>query len=239
MSGVTASSRGRSRQGFFAGAASAMVAATFVGFAPSYYLAGLTGAPVRGGFVHVHAFVFTAWMLLYAAQTGLVAARRTDLHRRLGAAGAVLAVAVVVTGVFIALDSARTGGGGPQRDQLAFLVFPLTNILAFAALCGAGVASRGRPARHKRLMLLATLALVVTPLARISLMAGLPVRGAVGGMLLSDLVLAALAVFDVRTLGRPHPATLWAGGALLASEPLRVLVGQTQTWRDFAAALIG
>src|SRR5947207_2523394 len=38
--------------------------------------------------VKVHVLLFTSWIFLFLAQTTLVAARRTDLHRRLGIAGA-------------------------------------------------------------------------------------------------------------------------------------------------------
>jgi hypothetical protein len=33
--------------------------------------------------------------------------------------------------------------------------------------------------------------------------------------------------------------TLWGGGAILLSEPLRVLIAHSQPWQDFARWLIG
>jgi len=225
---------------FFSTTAMVMLLAAFVGFAPSYYLSSLTGAPAVSPLVHLHAFVFSAWIILYVTQVSLVAGGRTDWHRSLGAAGAGLAILVLILGVTVAIQSGRTGGGGPQRNQTVFLIFPLTNISLFAGFCLFAVRARRRPQIHKRLMLLATLSLVVTPLARISRMAGLPFSPpAVGGMLLSDVVLVALLVFDWQTRGRPHKVTLAAGSLYLVSQPLRVLIGHTAAWQGLAHRMIG
>lgn len=225
---------------FFGANAVVLAVATFIGFAPTYYLAGVTHAPAIGLLVSIHGAVFTAWMLLYVSQTALIAADRADLHRAAGIAGGALAVAVVVLGVATAIYSARTGGGAPHRNQPVFLIFPLTNILLFGALCLAGIRYRQRADYHKRLMLLATTALVVTPLARISKMTGMGFSPpAIGGMLLGDLILAGLLVFDLRQRGRLHPATTVAGGAFLLSEPLRAGIGHSAPWLTFARWLIG
>jgi hypothetical protein len=110
----------------------------------------------------------------------------------------------------------------------------------FAVFTALGARFRRRPDYHKRLMMLATVALVVTPLARISRMLDLPFRPhAIGGMLLSDVFVASLVVYDVKRQGRLHPVTLWAGGAYLVSQPLRVAVGPTAAWQALARALIG
>jgi hypothetical protein len=75
---------------FFTAMAAALLVTVFVGFAPTYYLLpffdGVTSRGVAASealtpLVHVHALVFSAWLILFIAQTGLVAARRTDIHR--------------------------------------------------------------------------------------------------------------------------------------------------------------
>jgi phosphatidylserine synthase len=84
--------RNRDRR-FFTGMAIAAALTVFVGFAPTYYVRGLSEAHPLSPLVHLHGIVSTAWILLFLSQTSLVAARRTDLHRRLGIAGVVLASA--------------------------------------------------------------------------------------------------------------------------------------------------
>jgi len=83
--------RNRDRR-FFTGMAIAAALTVFIGFAPTYYLGNFFDARPVSTLVHIHGVVSTSWILLFVAQTSLVAAGRTDLHRRLGVAGGVLAV---------------------------------------------------------------------------------------------------------------------------------------------------
>jgi hypothetical protein len=47
----------------------------------------------------LHGALFTAWIVLLVVQTAVVTGRRTDIHRTLGIAGAVLAAIMFVVGV--------------------------------------------------------------------------------------------------------------------------------------------
>jgi hypothetical protein len=159
---------------FFTGMALAMAAATFVGFAPTYYLAAWNDAPtpVLTQSIHIHGALCTAWMLLLAVQTGLIAARRPDIHRLTGIAGVVLGAAILVTGVLVAIGSERrvhtAANAGTLADPYVFLIFPLSAVGLFALFGIIGAASRHRPDVHKRLMLLATMSLLGPALARIA-----------------------------------------------------------------------
>ena len=163
--GAIAASRTRDHR-FFTAMAVAAALTVFVGFAPTYYLRGMSAARPLSGLVHLHGMLSTTWMLLFLVQTGLVSARRTDIHRRLGVAGGLLAVLLLVVGYMTAVEAARHGvapPGGPP--PLAFLAVPLGTIAVFAILVGAALYSRTRPETHKRLMLLATIALLTPALA--------------------------------------------------------------------------
>src|SRR3954452_17406186 len=93
----------------FTGFAAAAPFSVFVGFAPTYYLKGLYGTRVLSPLVHGHGMLFTSWILLSVTQTTLVAARRTDLHRRLGIVGGVLAVTMLAVGTAVAIAAAKRG----------------------------------------------------------------------------------------------------------------------------------
>ena len=200
--------QGRSRdRRFFTGMAVAAILTVFVGFAPSYYLSGAFGARPLSTLVHVHGAVSTAWMLLFLTQTSLIAARRTDLHRRLGVAGAVLAPLLLVVGYLTAVEAARRGHtppGGPP--PLAFLAVPIGTLVVFAILVVAGLYQRRRSETHKRLMLLATIAILTPALARMRWigLGGPPV--AIGG---TCLFVVACLLYDRVAHGRVHPAFLW------------------------------
>jgi hypothetical protein len=229
---------------FFTGMALAMAVAAFAGFAPTYYLAALNDArtPVLTPSVHIHGALNTAWMLLLIAQTTLIARGRPDIHRLTGMAGAVLALGILVSGVLVAVGSERRvhtdANAGTMGDPYVFLMFPLANVALFAAFVALGVANRSRPAAHKRLMLLATISLLGPALARIfTQITG--VGGAIGALWMMDVFLAAIVAYDLVGRGRLHPATLWAGGLLLVSEPLRVAIAHTAPWQAFARSLMG
>jgi hypothetical protein len=229
---------------FFMGMAAAMAIATFAGFAPSYYLAGSYAprAPALAPVVHLHGALCTGWILFLILQTGLIAAGRRDVHRTAGFAGAALAIAVVATGLFVATHSVRRVHNavtdGTLADPYVFLIFPVTAVLIFALFVTLGVLNRRRPDYHKRLMILATASMIIPALARIVTHTTTALPGAFGALVLVNLFIAALAVHDLRTRGRLHPATLWGGGFLLLSEPLRIAIGFSEPWRSFAGMVM-
>jgi uncharacterized membrane protein YozB (DUF420 family) len=213
---------------FFTGMALAALLVALVGFAPSYYLRSFSTAEPLTTLVHLHGGLATAWLLLFVAQTSLVSIGRTDLHRRVGPAGAALGVLFVVVGYATAITAARKGvtpPGGPP--PLAFLAVPLATLLSFAVLATLGVLWRRERDIHRRLMLLATIAILPPAFARFRWFGfgGPPV--AIGGTCL--FVIAAM-LWDRRVHGRIHPAFLWGGGLLMLSLPLRFALTQSETW---------
>jgi hypothetical protein len=229
--------RVRRTRRFYVAMALAFGLTVFAGFSRTYFLKLHYGTPALSLLLHIHGVVFSAWVLLFAAQTTLVAARRTDLHRRLGVAGAVLAGMLLVLGTTTAILRVRGGSAPiPGVSGLAFLAVPLFDMVVFAILAGSGLALRRRLETHKRLMTLATVALMSAPLARIPWVfrAGPP---AFFG--LTDLFIVAMLVYDLATRRRVHPATVWGGLVLVASQPLRLMISGTAAWTAFAAWVTG
>jgi 4-amino-4-deoxy-L-arabinose transferase-like glycosyltransferase len=129
----------------------AVVITVFAGFAPTYYLRPYyTTAPLMP-LLHLHGLVFTSWLVLFVTQTTLVAAHRTDIHRRLGIVGGVIAVLMILVGFTTAVIRAKQGATPvPEISPLSFLVVPLGDISVFAILIGAGFYYRRRPDVHNR-----------------------------------------------------------------------------------------
>ena len=99
-----ATSRGVDHK-FFAAMAGAIIVSVFLGFAHTYYLAGVFKAKLPSPIIHVHAVVFSSWVLFLTLQIVLVSAGRVSWHRRLGMFGAILAFAMVVFGLLAATQS--------------------------------------------------------------------------------------------------------------------------------------
>jgi hypothetical protein len=233
---------GRDRR-FFTGIAIAVALSVFAGFAPTYYLKGLFGTPALSTFLHFHGLLFTSWILLLLAQTTLIAARRTDLHRRLGIGGGVLAVAMIAVGSAVAVAAAKRGPVPGLPPPLEDLAIPLGGLAIFAVLVGIGFLQRRRRDSHKRLMVLATIVIAGAGLDRLlfptGLLAfsGLPLN-TLTAMGLTAVFVTACCLYDLLTRGRVHPAFLWGGLSVLAwAYVTRVLVGGTPVWLAVAGWL--
>ena len=211
----------RKMRWFFPGVSAALLAAMLVGFAPTFYLRSLFDVPPIPVYLYVHGFVLTTWFVLVFAQTCLVAAHRTDLHRRLGVAAAIVAVLVVPISAFVTL---RVPGasGGDQPGIEGLVIGNLVTLVTFSALVAAGWHFRTRPDVHKRLMI-ASCAVLFPPInARLNRFLGINVPIPV----LILLPLLVIGVYDLITLKRLHRATMWVG--------VSIVVGTA-----FALAMIG
>lgn len=234
---------------FFTGMAVSMAAIAFIGFARTYYLAGFHDAPtpVFTPWLHAHGALCSAWLLLLIVQTRLIAAGQRATHALLGSVGTVVAAATFFTGIYVAIHSQRRVHTAVTADTLAdpyvFLIFPFTSVCLFGLFVTLGIVRRHHADTHKRLMLLATANLIIPALARIVTQAtselkivGMP--GVVGAVILLNVFLAAMAIHDFSTRGKLHPVTLWGGGFVLLSEPLRFVIGFSAPWQAFAQTVM-
>ena len=224
---------------FYTGMAAAFVLTVFAGFARTYYLRPYFSSQPLTPLLHLHGLVFTSWLALFLAQTALVAAKRTDVHRRLGVAGALLAALVVCVGTATAIIRAKGADVPPGAPSpLVFLTIPLGDMLVFAVLVGAGFYFRRRAEAHKRLMLLATIAILPAATARLPF-AFIQQVGPLAFFGLADLFILACLLYDLAARRRLHRATLLGGLLIVVSQPLRLAIGQTQAWLTFAHWLTG
>jgi hypothetical protein len=234
---------------FFTGVAVAVALSVFVGFAPTYFLKVLYSTPALSPLVHVHGMLFTLWILLFATQTTLVAARRTDLHRRLGIVGGLLAVAMLPVGTAVAVAAAKRGqfpgntGTAGLGITLEGLALPLGGLAIFSVFVALGLYYRRNRDSHKRLMVLATIGTAIAGLDRLLFPTGLLAFSGVPlntftSMGLTAVLLLACFLYDLRTRGHVHPAFLWGGIATLAwAYATRELIPNTAAWLAFAAWL--
>jgi hypothetical protein len=222
---------------FYTGMAIAALIVIVAGFSPTFFVGGLVGGRSFTPVVLAHGLIFSAWPLLFLLQAGLVATGRGDVHRRVGVAGALLAAAMVVSGALTAIAAARRGfspAGGPP--PLVFMAIPLADIAVFAGLVTAAIFLRkGSPMAHKRLMLLATIALLPPAFARLPFVGQL---GPPGFFALTDVFFVACVLHDRRAHGRVHAAFKWGGAALVLSQPLRLGLAATAAWVGFAGWLV-
>ena len=229
--------RRRRERWFYVAMSIAVVITVFAGFAPTYYLRPYFTATPLIPLLHVHGIVFSSWLVLFVTQTTLVAAHRTDIHRRLGILGGVIAILMILIGSTTAVIRAKLGVSPvPGVPLLSFLVIPLGDMFVFSILVGAGFYYRRRPDVHKRLMLLATISILAAAIARLPF-AFIQQAGPLAFFGLTDVFVVAVLLYDLITLKRIHRATALAALFIVASQPLRLMVGGTHAWLSFAGWL--
>lgn len=221
-----------------------LVALVFVGFAPSFYLRGIVPAfprpnPTLPVSVILHGGLFTLWMLVFVAQTQLVAAGRRDIHMKLGGASMVLAVALVPVMYLTAVWQVARANQPPFTTPLDWTALPLAAIPAFVILIWQGWKRRRDPQWHKRLMLGAAMTVALGPsFGRLPLAPPTP-AGFVVQMLLTLLFFVPLFVWDKRSLGKTHPATWLVFGVYAAATIIPVALIVTGVWAPVARLLPG
>jgi hypothetical protein len=222
---------------FFSGVATLILASVFIGFARSYFFAGVIHAPLPNLLIHLHAAVFSLWITLLITQIALVSVGWVDLHRQLGILATLLATAMIFTGFLAATDSLARGFSPPGSglDAKSFYAMPVLQIVAFSVLVVWGFRSRFDGPAHKRLMLLATISIIGPAINRwpIPAIHRMPVLTS----LAIDLFVVSLAGFDIWSKRSIHRATMQGGLVIILSQHLMVQVGLSRPWHVFATLM--
>ena len=227
---------------FYTGMAVLMLFSVLFGFGRTYVLGVMHGyqSTITGRHlnptVHLHAFVFTVWLLLFIVQTSLIAAHRVKVHRTLGYFGAAWAGLMIVVGVMMAANAARAGAVPPGADPWAFMAIPLGDLATFTTFVVAAVLWRNDKEKHKRLMILASVALMSAAVAR------WPGVLPLGPLVYYGLTLMFAVVgmaYDWMTRRRVHPVYLWGAAFIVAGVPVRIFLLGNPAWQHVMKSVFG
>lgn len=218
---------------FYLGMSLVAAATVAVGFAPTFYLRSGTLPPLQPLLV-LHGIVFSTWIALFITQTLLISANRRDLHRKLGAVGACVAVAMVVLATMAAVNSMRLGHAPVAGlDPRSFFAIPMRDIVTFPLLVGAAVWFRRNAETHKRLMILATITLLDAAIARWPIGA-IAAYGPPAFYAIQDFMIIGAMAYDFATRGRVHRAYKWGAALIILTQPLCLAISGTRPWLAFA-----
>ena len=226
---------------FSTGMALAMIALALAAFTPSIAYPEGRRAPLSL-LAAAHGIVFFAWLLIFLAQSTLIATRHVAWHRKLVLASIFVVALMIPLGLATTLAMVRRGfdlsgdlsveiGNDPIHDA----VFPFFNILIFAGLVAAALVFRRRPEIHKRLMLFANIELMPAPLAHFighhPSLASLP--GVIVMIPISIFVIAAVGR-DRLVVRRVHPLTWGLAALRMVSGVLEAgPIGSSAAWHQF------
>ena len=224
---------------FFPSMCLLILVTVWLGFAKTYYAAGLVRANLPSPVIHVHAVIFTLWLLTLVVQTGLVTAKKVQVHRKLGLWGFGLAAAMIVAGLTAATDALRRGMSPPGSglDPKVFYIVPVSGILLFGVLIGWAYKARRRPVEHKRLIIFASLLLLDAAIGRF------PYTITPMGPLAQNFILISLMVpmyvYDLATLKKINRVTIVSSLLIVLLLFTRIPLAMTSPWLKFAAFMRG
>ena len=228
---------------FAAWISGAILAVVLIGFSRSLFLRPFYAGPpdwaAKEAIFYAHGVVFASWYAVLAAQVALIRVKNVRLHRRLGYAGAGLGALLVLAGTLAALRASNRPGGfiGVPVPPDQFLTVPLISMVLFAAFLTLGVLWRRQSARHKRMMLLASICLLGAPVARITAMIAPLTLPALDIVVYAALV-GLLVVWDAVTQRQVRPDTLVGGAAVVGLNAAALPFGATAAWLAIAHPLM-
>jgi hypothetical protein len=233
---VGARARERVRGSFFFWISIVLLAFLVVGFSPTLYLRPAFDVQPIPGYLYVHGAVLTAWFVWLVIQTSMIRSGRVTTHRKLGVAGALLAIAVCFAGPMASIGvvsrianlgvdfSSDMSVAAPELGVEGVTVIRFvsgvfwgnfTSIIIFAGFVAAAVLLRRNTETHKRLMVLASISIVGPALARIS---RIPVFGGEDGpftMTVMLSLLVAVLAHDFVVRRRPYVVSVIGIGILI------------------------
>ena len=215
---------------FFAAMAFLVLVYVFIGFAHTYYLAGVFHAKLPSLLVHVHGALFSCWLLLLIVQITLVSAGRLKWHMRLGIFGIILAGSMVLVGFATLIAVVRRHAVFPMGLDTLF-AGDVLQLSTFAVLIFWAFRARMDAPAHKRLVILATVALLGPALARWPFAFVFSSDLVFFGIL--DTIPILLIVFDLWSLRKIHRVTILGTLLLLVMQFSMRPIGHSALWHQF------
>ena len=142
------------------------------GFWPQYFSA-VTGrtpaATTQFWLIHLHAALFSLWLIAYISQATLIMTGRARVHLKMRPWLAAYGFAIAALGLYAAGLLANRRGQRENDFEAAaeFVFFPVIDMIYFAGFLAAAVVYRKRPDLHKRAMFLATFSIAVVGIGRL------------------------------------------------------------------------
>ena len=234
---------------FYTGAALILLVLMLTGF-QHFFLHGKAypgrdiAPPIRS-LIILHGITMSAWILLFLVQPLLIVSRNHRIHRSLGKIGAALAALIFILGWNAGIEATRIAppdmiiwGLTPKQ----FMAVPIISVVIFVGFVAVGVWHRRRPAAHRPMLLLASLAAIPAAVSRIDAISAL-YRGTVWetlfGPFFGTLIVGALLLLVkcllTRSLNRWF--ALGYAGLILASA-LIMQGAKTDAWDRLATFLL-
>ena len=221
---------------YFLVASCLALAVTLVGFFKTFILPSARGTFSAPTVIYVHGGLLFLWAAFLVAQSALIQMGKVKVHRLMGFLGLGLLPCVVIStmavGVFAMKRDLALGKG---QTAISGLVGTFTAPMIFAALAAAAIIYRRRPELHKRLMLLAMVAILWPAFSRFRhYFPPFAHSQYVFGFALPESMIVGAMVWEKLTTGRVHVVYRTVGLALIGETFAEVYFFDTSGWRMLA-----
>ncbi|MFN8259259.1 MAG: hypothetical protein U0W24_26460 [Bacteroidales bacterium] len=207
------------------------------GFTPTYYFPVIqnsftTDIPI----IHIHAALYSFWILFTIVQPALVVTGRTKFHKKIGIAGFILAAGMIIFGLAVAITRVKLSlGTEKEHFHKSFLIIQVTDMILFATFIGSSLLKIKKPEIHKRLMILATLSLLPAALGRICIYTGLPV---VITIIYTVPFIVAFCIYDWFKKKKIYKVYILGGLFILTVHIIRELLMETNIWLKISEFIV-
>ncbi len=219
-----------------------MAFVVFAGFGASYFqpMAAGTLRPVAP-IVHIHGVFYFAWMILLVVQSWLVNHKSMAVHRSMGLAGISIATGIVFLASTVTfLSTGKALAENPSAFVYELMYLSLIAIIAFSILFIYAINNIRDSEAHKRFILLATVAFLAGGLNRIFIFLFEFEFTPFWILYVSvDLIILAFLVYDWRTLGKLHRATILGAAINVVPQLLHGAIANSSAFYALTHWLVG
>jgi hypothetical protein len=215
---------------------SLLIAATVIyGFSHTIDRNLIHASPLPPFILYIHAIVFPAWVVFFIVQSALIRSHNVGLHRRLGWFGVGLAAAIVVVGTWTAISIVKFSI--EQKDPFnstAFTIVQVMDLACFAVPFALAIYWRKKPEFHRRLVLIASCALLDAAFGRFP---ELPLVFSPAGV---DALICLGVIRDLVVERRAHKVYLYALPILIVCQivAMETFIHASPWWMNAANRIL-
>ncbi|MFT3745736.1 MAG: hypothetical protein QM785_15780 [Pyrinomonadaceae bacterium] len=229
------------RSRYFLAASVLALVFALVGFLKTFIIPKLSGTFEAPAVIYVHGGFLFLWTVFFVVQAVLIRRKKLKYHRLLGFGSVVLVLGVAIStmaaGVYVMKRDLALGLG---EIATSALLGTFTTPLIFMSFVAAGIYYRRKPEIHKRLMLLAMIAIMWPAFFRFRhYFPGISNPELIFGVLLPNSMTLLVMLWEKLTMGTINRVYLYAGTALFAENLAENYFFDSPGWRIAAHWLAG
>lgn len=215
------------------------IAAVLIGFSKTFIIPVSNASFHAPAIIYIHGFFAFSWIILFLFQAYLIKAENWTLHMTTGMLGVLIAVGVAVTIPMVgAYQVEKDLAQGLGDSAISTILGTFTAALMFFSLVLAGLHFRKNPEVHKRLMLLATIAVLWPAWFRFRHFFPSVANPEIWfALVLADSLIIFAWIWEKIANGRIHRTLLYVGSFIILEQTFEILTFDTETWRAIAKPL--